>query len=556
MQTFSPHKTEVPSGDFPYFRRLWNTIVVALIGAAFIPLIVIGAVMYHYAASSLQDITLQALEMEVRHHQKTMDRFLAERVGELTRIAASADLPQPTSTADTEVILSTLAGGTAGFIGLGVMDDQGRPLAHAGPVGQIGQDSAKPEWFEAVMANHIHVGDVFYNSGLLPYFTIAVKHVDGSRVRIWHAAVQAGYYDNLLGDFTANGDGFSFLVNAKGLLQTRPPGPGQWMGPSDVPVPERFDGVRIVRHDGRMRAMGWLENAAWLSVVEVNDHSLFKQIGRIRNVGIFVFVMGGILIVFTALLTTNHLVGRLEAKRSSLQLMGHHLRRTNKMALSLLLHKGYLQEINEALANIDSTAVLIAEQAPKTIETHPLRDDLNENLGQIRAEILRSRNSIHKLIDLSRPTVPIITDININTVLDGLIDQFQREILFKNIRVQKHFQEPAPVIRGDPSQLEQVVQNLLFNALDAMGTGGEITLKTRMQGDFVHITVADNGPGIAPEVMQKLFEPPFTTRPGHLGLGLAICREILKKMGGDLDIASQPGKGAVFTVLYPVRFKP
>jgi signal transduction histidine kinase len=89
-----------------------------------------------------------------------------------------------------------------------------------------------------------------------------------------------------------------------------------------------------------------------------------------------------------------------------------------------------------------------------------------------------------------------------------------------------------------------------------MGTGGEITLKTRMQGDFVHITVADNGPGIAPEVMQKLFEPPFTTRPGHLGLGLAICREILKKMGGDLDIASQPGKGAVFTVLYPVRFKP
>jgi signal transduction histidine kinase len=112
-----------------------------------------------------------------------------------------------------------------------------------------------------------------------------------------------------------------------------------------------------------------------------------------------------------------------------------------------------------------------------------------------------------------------------------LIDQFQREILFKNIRVQTDFQEPPPVIRGDPSQLEQVIQNLLFNALDAMDKDGQITLETGMQGDFVHITVADDGPGIAPEVLQKLFEPPFTTRPGHLGLGLAICREILLKTG-------------------------
>jgi two-component system, NtrC family, sensor kinase len=340
MQTFSPHKIEVPSGDFPYFRRLWNTIVVALIGAAFIPLIVIGAVMHHYAASSLRDITLRALEMEVRHHQKTVDRFLAERIGELTRIAASADLPTPTGTADLEAALPILQAGAAGFIGLGVMDDQGRPLAHAGLAGLIRQDSAKPEWFEAVMANHIHVGDVFYDSGPLPSFTIAVKQVDGSRIRIWHATVQADYFDTLLGDFTADGGGSSFLVNEKGLLQTSPPGPGRWMAPSNVPVPERFDGIRIVRQDGRMRAMGWLENAAWLSVVEVDDTSLFKQIRRIRNVGIFVFLMGGILIVFTALLTTNHLVSRLEAKRSTLQLMGHHLRRTNKMALSLLLHRG------------------------------------------------------------------------------------------------------------------------------------------------------------------------------------------------------------------------
>lgn len=556
MQTYSPQPPNSAGGDFPYFRRLWNTIVGSLIGAAFIPLILIGGGMYHFAASELREKTLQLLRTEVRYHQQAVDRFLAERIDDLQQITHATELQTLTRPGAIAAALASLNIREPYFSDLGIIDAQGRHLAYAGPYDLMRQNYARTDWFAAAMARGVFVSDVFSGFRNRPHFIIAVRQNEGNRPLILRATVNSGFFDNLVSRIVPTTGGQSFLVNAKGAVQTSPPGTEQWMEPSGLQLPEQFDGVRVTEDDGRVRVMGWLENVPWLSVVEVDQREVFKQIRRVRVLGLFVFVLGAILIVFTALLTTNHLVSRLETKRRSIRLMGHHLRQANKMTLSLLLHKGFFQEINEAMANIDSAAALIGEQFRKTLGPQADRGGLDENLGQIKAEILRSRATIQQLIGFSQPPVPVIADIDINQVLKGLIDLFQREFLFKNIRVHKDFQEPPPVIRGDPSQLEQVIQNLMFNALDAIEKEGLITLTTRMQDDFVHITVADDGPGIAPDIMEKIFAPPFTTRPGRLGLGLAICREILKKMGGDIHIDSQPGQGAAFTVLIPVRFKP
>jgi two-component system, NtrC family, sensor kinase len=555
MQTFNPRPTEPSSGDFPYFRRLWNTIVLSLIGAAFIPLIVIGAGMYHYAASALRENALHALSMEVRHHQKTVDRFLAERTGDLKRIAAIADHPSSPGTTALESALASLPASETEFISLWVTDGQGKKLGQVGSQPPQGEIIAQTHAMEALMTQQVHIGDVFYASDARPQFTLSVRHGEGERILTWHATVPTDYFDHLPCDLSGYEGGVSFLVDKRGLILTSRPGTAEWTKPSGVEVPERHDGVRITQENGRMRAVAWLQNAAWASVVEVEENTLFKQIRQVRNVGIVVFLMGGMLIVFTALLTTNHLVTRLEAKRSKILLMSHHLRRANQMALSLLLHRGYLEEINEAMANIDSTAVLIGEEAARPAGAGTIRNELYKSLGQIRSEVVRSRKTVDQLIDLTRPVVPAVTDIDVNQALSRLIDLFHREILFRNVRVHKDFQEPPPVIRGVPSQLEQVIQNLIFNALEATDKGGEITLTTRMEADFLYITVADNGTGMSKDAIDKLFDPPFTTRPGRLGLGLAISREILLKIGGDLEIDSEPGRGAVFTVSFPTRFK-
>ena len=102
---------------------------------------------------------------------------------------------------------------------------------------------------------------------------------------------------------------------------------------------------------------------------------------------------------------------------------------------------------------------------------------------------------------------------------------------------------------------KQVFQNLLFNAFEAVGKNGEIRLTTRNLGDRIRVIVADSGPGVAPEALDDIFEPLFTTHPKKLGLGLSICRDILEKLGGSIALEKSTAKGPVFTVEIPLEFK-
>jgi signal transduction histidine kinase len=97
--------------------------------------------------------------------------------------------------------------------------------------------------------------------------------------------------------------------------------------------------------------------------------------------------------------------------------------------------------------------------------------------------------------------------------------------------------------------------NLALNAVQAMAKGGHLTLRTRLMGDQVVLEVQDDGPGIAPEHKERLWDPFFTTKPvgQGTGLGLSITRRVVTDHGGDIRVASTPGAGACFTVTLPVR---
>lgn len=119
----------------------------------------------------------------------------------------------------------------------------------------------------------------------------------------------------------------------------------------------------------------------------------------------------------------------------------------------------------------------------------------------------------------------------------------------------KEYQE-LPDIECLPSQINQVIMNLVVNAAQAMGPErGTITLRTGVQGETAIIEVADTGSGIAPETLQKIFDPFFTTKPvgQGTGLGLSLSYGIVKKHGGDISVSSKPGFGTTFRVQLPLR---
>jgi two-component system, NtrC family, sensor kinase len=557
MQTVARNQHKPGQKDFPYFRRLWRSIITALFLAAFLPLISIGGGMYYYAASAVKNQTLKSLSREVRQHQKTIDRFLSERVLDLRAISHSIDLEGVINPGTLAGIFRALQPTAEDhyYTDLGIIDQRGVHRAYVGPYDLIHRIYKDEHWFKTVMASDVYISDLFAGFRKVPHFIIAVKKTEDDQSWIIRATIKADYFNKLIASTVVKEKGDALLVNQGGIFQCNPRNRERTMRPSGIRVPTHFDGIRIEESSDRIQVMVWLKSVPWLSVVQMDRKSLFEPLWRLRNVGFFVLVLGAILISLTVLLTTNYLVERLERKRSRIKRMDQHLRQANKMTLSLQLYKGFFQEMNEYLSNIASAAEWIGERNRDTLDPEKARKDIHDNLEQIQAEILWSKKTIHELMHFSLPVDAIVQPVNINDMLNDMVELFLRELYFNNIRIRMDYEDPLPTIRCDLSLMRQVFQNLLFNAFESIGKNGEICLTTRSLGDRIRITIADSGPGIPPGVDEDIFEPLFSTHPKKLGLGLSICRDILEKVGGSIHLETNVEKGVAFMVEVPLRFK-
>ncbi|MCK5725104.1 MAG: hypothetical protein KAI84_21390, partial [Gammaproteobacteria bacterium] len=320
------------------------------------------------------------------------------------------------------------------------------------------------------------------------------------------------------------------------------------MGQSELTGLEPFEGVKLEERQGQIHATAWLKNVPWLCVAKIDQDEIFGALHRVRNTGIFVFILGAILILLTVLLITNQLVSSLETKRRNIRFLDQQLRRTSYMASSMELSYGFFREIKDNLANIDVATTWI----------HDLTrvDEIEKSLDQIKSEVFRSRKSIDKFLRFIRPGHPVITEVNINEILDDLLEFLVSELDFKNIKVKRDYQDHLPVIRSDNSKLRQVFQNIVLNAVSAVEKDGEISLTTSADKNGVTVTVADNGPGIPEENIDQVFDPLFTTKPEGTGLGLSICLSITQKLGGSISVRSEAEKGASFIIQLSFQFKP
>lgn len=536
--------------DYPYFRGVWNRVVVALTAASFIPLILIGGGMYYYATSALKEKTLTTLRMQVINHKDAIDQFLAERTMDLKVVSASLGLDSLITPGVLEGVFLSLrsAEGRSCFTDLGIIDDQGRHLAYVGPYDLISKNYKDAPWFKAVMERNVYISDVFSGFRKVPHFIIAVKQADNEGAWIIRATVDTVYFDGITSQSPGKRSGDAFLINRNGVFQTNPRMGGQLMGQSEFTGLEPFEGVKLEERQGQIHATAWLKNVPWLSVAKIDQDEIFSALHRVRNTGIFVFILGAILILLTVLLITNQLVSSLETKRRNIRFLDQQLRRTSYMASSMELSYGFFREIKDNLANIDVATTWI----------HDLTrvDEIEKSLDQIKSEVLRSRKSIDKFLRFIRPGHPVITEVNINEILDDLLEFLVSELDFKNIKVKRDYQDHLPIIRSDNSKLRQVFQNIVLNAVSAVEKDGEISLTTNADRNGVTVTVADNGPGIPEENIDQVFDPLFTTKPEGTGLGLSICLNITQKLGGSISVRSKPKRGASFIIQLPFQFKP
>jgi signal transduction histidine kinase len=221
---------------------------------------------------------------------------------------------------------------------------------------------------------------------------------------------------------------------------------------------------------------------------------------------------------------------------------------------------GLAHEVKNPLGAIKGAAQLLSEPT----ERGNLGPAEHEFLSIILEEVERLDRVVGSVLDYARPGQSNLGPFDLNAVVRRTLQVLSKDRQ-DDCQVETELLDPLPLVRADAEQLRQVLINLVRNAIQAMNGRGRITVQTRERRghegvpgarSWAEVAVHDEGPGIAVDIQESLFVPFFTTKEKGTGLGLAISQRMVEEMGGRIEVASQPGHGATFTVVLPLAEDP
>jgi signal transduction histidine kinase len=234
-------------------------------------------------------------------------------------------------------------------------------------------------------------------------------------------------------------------------------------------------------------------------------------------------------------------IGQLEATRDQL-VQSEKLASIGEMAAAVA------HGLRNPLASLRASAQLV--------QRHPASPSAGEQLQSIVDEVDRLDRRISHLLTFSRPAPFHPLPERLGTVVQGVLPAFSERIRGQGVSLTLDLDQSLPDIPLDPMKMEQVMLELIGNALDAMPTGGQLTLTARESGgepgNGLTLEVRDTGRGISAEALPLVGQPFFTTRAEGTGLGLATARRFVEQHGGHLELASRPGEGTTIRIWLPL----
>jgi two-component system sensor histidine kinase HydH len=222
------------------------------------------------------------------------------------------------------------------------------------------------------------------------------------------------------------------------------------------------------------------------------------------------------------------------------------VKRADRLSAIGELAASLAHEIRNPLASIDGAANLI--ESPQT--TDEVRKG---SLAIVHKEIQRLNRLLTNLLDFARPRKPEYHAVEPERLIDSIINLADHSAQQKRIVLRKDVAAAVPAIECDSEQMTQVVLNLAINAIQAMTQPGEVILSAQTRGSSVVISVADQGPGIGENDLDKIFNPFFTTKNGGTGLGLSVVHQIITQHGGEVTAVRNSSGGMTFSLVLPTR---
>ncbi len=309
--------------------------------------------------------------------------------------------------------------------------------------------------------------------------------------------------------------------------------------------------------DKEIYAASFLKGDDWILVFRQNVSDAFSDLRRAQMTAVMIFIMGGLVIITMSLVLSDRMVGRIAKADREKEMMNQQVIETGKLASVGELAAGIAHEINNPVAIMVEEAGWIQDLLEE--EEFKEGENLSEfqrALKQIQTQGRRCKEITHKLLSFARKTDSRIQDIQINELIGELVGLSAQSAKYNKVAIKTDFQENLPPIRMSHTEMQQVLLNLINNAIYAMEKeGGTIDIATSLEDDSLLIRLSDTGPGIPRAILGRIFDPFFTTKPvgKGTGLGLSICYGIIKKMGGEIDVQSVVDVGTTFRIRLPLK---
>jgi len=217
------------------------------------------------------------------------------------------------------------------------------------------------------------------------------------------------------------------------------------------------------------------------------------------------------------------------------------LQRLDRLANLGLFSAGIAHEIKNGLVAINTFCQLSAEKA-----------ESREMAALVQRELNRIDGLVTQMLRLAAPRSAMLAPVNVHELLDATLGLLEYQMRDRAITLRRDYRAAPPTVQADESRLQQAFMNLVLNAVEAMGQGGELTAATELREGNLRISIRDTGAGIPPENFGHLFETFFTTKKHGTGLGLAISRRMVEEHRGAIEVQSHADQGSTFCIVLPV----